>query len=587
MTDIFISYAKEDERVAFAIALELERRLYSTWVFGIDSVGGVPYLTQAVREINAASVFLLLISWHSLSSDEVDKELEFAHRRHPRPPFFPVRLGVSDADFRRKRETWDMVLGTAVALDLSETTWSDEVESVVARIVAGMRTLGVEGSLRKPDPLRERRLLKYRPPTPAPTPAPAPVLTPVPPPVRRPFKKSRWRRYGLWLGIVPVLIAAVVVWSSYKPSAGPFAMRFPELGGMVSPSMRYPKLEGVVNPSTVVVEDFNGDGRPDIAACSWKKPTVAIFPSIGHGKFGNRDDYLTEGTPYALAAGDVDGDWRSDLVVTQCNGGVVVLLNGYRVFKSPIVTPLDGRLRCLTLGDLDRDGHLDALVAHETGEGPGYISVLLGDGMGTFRAIDPLKGDSGGIPALGDLNGDGILDVAVGGHSGTNQVTVRRGNGDGTFGAPHALTAGATFPIRVALRDLNSDGRLDLIAPCSHSKYKGLVSVWLGQGDGSFGDRRDFETGPSPVVPVLADLRRSGRVDLVTINQGQSNTFSILYGNGDGTFGGHKDYELAAYPCGPGVADFSGDGYVDLAVPCSDANIIQLLINRGAASHAR
>ena len=112
-------------------------------------------------------------------------------------------------------------------------------------------------------------------------------------------------------------------------------------------------------------------------------------------------------------------------------------------------------------------------------------------------------------------------------------VSVLLGNGDGTFQAQQTFATGYA-PVSLALGDVNGDGKPDLAVA---NDYSGTVSVLLGNGDGTFQGQtqQTFATGGSPESVALADLTGDGKSDLVVANDADNNV-SVLLGNGNGTF---------------------------------------------------
>ena len=172
-------------------------------------------------------------------------------------------------------------------------------------------------------------------------------------------------------------------------------------------------------------------------------------------------------------------------------------------------------------------------------------------------------GSSGSPIAAGDFNGDGRLDLAV--VSGSNDVSILLGNGDGTFQPGGTYSVGATADAIVA-GDFNGDGKLDL-AVVDEIAYgvPGAVSVLLGNGDGTFQPARSYTVGSTPSAIAAGDFNGDGRLDLAVADE-SSNAISVLLGNGDGTFQSAVQYAVGSNPVAMAVGDFTGNGRLDLAV---------------------
>ncbi len=147
--------------------------------------------------------------------------------------------------------------------------------------------------------------------------------------------------------------------------------------------------------------------------------------------------------------------------------------------------------------------------------------MLLGLGGATFAAHTRYGADPTWSVAIGDLNGDGRPDLAMGGDAGAG---VMLGNGDGTFGARVTYVTGGPT-LAVAIGDLDGDGRADLAAVNSG---RNTISVLPGKGDGSFGAKQEYGAHNSPYHLAIGDLDGDGKPDLVTANYYPFGSVSVL-----------------------------------------------------------
>jgi len=205
----------------------------------------------------------------------------------------------------------------------------------------------------------------------------------------------------------------------------------------------------------------------------------------------------------------------------------------------------------------------------------------LGNGDGAFQAQQTyvLAGTPGQV-AIGDFNRDGKLDLVVA-NPFNNMVSVLLGNGDGTLQPPSTYAAG-NLSGSVAIGDFNRDGKPDL-AVANYGDND--VSVLLGNGDGTFQPQQTYAASAPAGAVAVADFNRDGKTDLVVTssNLGVNSTLSILLGNGDGTFQTKQSYAVGNDPFWLVVADFNGDGQPDIAFSnptVSLPNTVSVLLNQ-------
>ena len=309
---------------------------------------------------------------------------------------------------------------------------------------------------------------------------------------------------------------------------------------------------------------------------------------------------LTElgSAPYAIRFGDFNGDGRTDVAFRFAGGNAYVMLgNGDGTFKparslAGVVNVVD-----IAVSDLNRDGKADLALTGCAAPGcpPGGLSlfILLGNGDGTFTTpvIYDLPGPmtSAQSVAIGDFNGDGRADVAVG-QSGPI-VSVWLGNGDGTLQAQRdwrADTSGSfATEYSIAVADINADGRQDLVAFLGTGISLANISVLLGSGDGAFDPPLLQPTNQIPQFTAIADFNHDGRPDIV-INgarvgfQPGPDVLEIVPGKGDGTFGAPTyPYSVGFGVGGYAVGDLDRDGNPDIVMRISDTAPLAILLGKG------
>ncbi|WP_051178469.1 FG-GAP repeat domain-containing protein [Nocardia concava] len=288
-------------------------------------------------------------------------------------------------------------------------------------------------------------------------------------------------------------------------------------------------LSGGAGPSELVVADFNGDGLPDLASGNTIATGISLSRNAGNGTFVEAGGVATGADTPLVAAGDFNEDGHQDLVAASFLTSSLSVYAGHGDFTfTPVGSyPIPSIPFQLAVADVNGDGHQDIILVNGA---PALVTVLLGNGDGTFRpGPTAMPGGLFGLTmAVGDLDGDGIPDLAV---------------------------ADIDFRLRVL----------------------------LGRGDGSFTEVGSYGVGGLPEYIEIGDLDRDGNPDLVVANAA-TNDLSLLYGTGGGGFEPEvrmRDPQGALLDAKPGVtlADYDGDGWLDIASVSDFAS--QVTIMRG------
>ena len=325
--------------------------------------------------------------------------------------------------------------------------------------------------------------------------------------------------------------------------------------------------------TSVVSADFNGDARPDFAAVHNSNgggKTLVVALGNGDGSFQPLLEYSTGygSIPQGnLAISDLNADGHTDIVL-GASSIFVFLGYGDGTFFQRAVYPAHNYAWPVVIGDLNGDSipDLAALNWPYPSDPRGAVEILLGRGDGTFDAPTYRRTDlyqAYGM-VMADFNGDQRLDLAVQNLGDPGRypqfISVLINNGDGTFRANYIPMPSGWALRSLSTRDVNGDARTDLMVGTQHTNGGVGLLLFPGNGDGTFRYLTYYPTDVmnEPETAVLVDLDGDSIRDLVAGGDG----VMVMKGAGDGTFQQPRVFGSSAETIA--AADFNGDAKTDL-----------------------
>ena len=331
-------------------------------------------------------------------------------------------------------------------------------------------------------------------------------------------------------------------------------------------------------PESMVAADLDGDGKVDLIATNPISNSLSVFRNTGSNEkvsYAAKQDVATGTGPSNVVAGDLDGDGKIDLAVAnKGNGTVSVFLNTSTTNTISLATKIDIvtgiNPSFLAIGDLDGDGKPDLAVTNSNSNTVSVFRNVSKLGALAFNTkVDFATGSSPQGLAISDLDGDNRADLAIANNTNSSlSILINSGAAGAINFRPRVDVATGIGPYAITVGDVDGDLIQDLAVATQQSDNVSIYRNTTANGVLKFATRVELATGKGPVAIAFGDLDGDGKADLASVNQQSDNVsvFSNLSTAGSIRFSGRTDLSTGRLPAAISIADADGDGKSDFAV---------------------
>jgi len=340
----------------------------------------------------------------------------------------------------------------------------------------------------------------------------------------------------------------------------------------------------ITGPGYLAAKDVDGDGKLDLLATSYNDSILAVALGKGDGTFGVPTQYPLTGGTVGVDGADLNGDGFLDVVVALQDSGQVAVLLGQvgGVLGAPTLITMGsaGGPGPVTLVDFDGDSKLDIAG---TNFNDNQVDVLLGDGMGGFAAAVPFNvGGGAWWMAVADFNGDGLPDIVdADDFDGTISVLINTtAGGVLSFAASTPYGSGLAFGEQgIAAGDVDGDGFTDVVLNDIASVPDGQNDIFYGNALFTLDPPVVSATGKTPQGVAITNLNGDLWPDLITVAQGD-NAIGVQLGSGARGFLPTVNFTTDGQPSAVIVADFNNDGKPDAATANAGGTTVSVFLNQ-------